>query len=242
MKRLAVLTAGLGVILLVGWPEISAAEKRSSVLSGNSEAIDSSSTLSLQERAEKNLAYMKPGPADPGKVGCELLVGGMGAIVGGALCGRAGFSLASDRGSGCFGCCDVSGFIGGLVGYLVGSNVGCATGVCLVGNSGDEKGSYWASLGGSLLGTLLGGLVGIGIAADSKNGSEVLPLFVITAAQSGGATMCFNASRKKKVEVPSGAMLNLKDGNLALALPQVNVSQDASNSNCLEVNVFEANF
>ncbi len=240
MKRLALLAAGLGVTLLVGCWEESAAQ--SLVLPEFDHTVDSIRTVTLQERAEKNLAYMKPGPADPGKVGCEFLVGSMGAIVGGTLCARVGFNMFTEGSSRCFGCCDEGGMIGGLVGYLVGSNVGCAAGVCLVGNSGDEKGSYWASLGGSLLGTLLGGLVGMGIAADSKNGSEVLPLFVLTAAQSGGATMCFNASRKKKVEVPSGAMLNLKDGNLALALPQVSVSQDASNSSCLEVNVFEANF
>jgi hypothetical protein len=70
----------------------------------------------------------------------------------------------------------------------------------------------------------------------------VLPLFVLSAAQAGGAALCFNSTRKTKVEIPSGAMLNLKDGGLALVFPQINVSQDISNSNCFEVNFFEANF
>jgi len=187
------------------------------------------------------------------------LVGGLGAVVGGTLCARIGSGLAGSNG-GCDGfcCCDEGAIIGGLVGYLVGSNLGSATGVCLVGNSGGEKGSYWASLGGSILGTLLGSLFAGAIARGSNDDSEVvplvlltgsndddsgvLPLFVLSAAQASGATIGFNATRKRKVEMPSGAMLNLKDGNLAFAFPQVNTSQDAFNSNCYKVNFFKANF
>jgi hypothetical protein len=131
-----------------------------------------------------------------------------------------------------------------LVGYLVGSNIGSATGVYVVGNSGGEKGSYWASFGGSLLGTFVGALFASALDQELvDDNSGFIPLFVIGAAQAGGATLCFNATRKKRVEMPSaGAMLNLKDGNLAFAFPQVNVSQDTFNSNCYKVNFFEVNF
>lgn len=241
MKKLTVLLAGFGVILLAGCWQNSTAQVRGSILAVVPQETDSSETLSLEERAEKNFAYVKGGPADPGKVTGEFLVGGFGAVVGGVVLARKGFSIGSE-GSGGFGCCNERGMIGALIGYLVGSNVGCATGVYLVGNSGGEKGSYWAGLGGSLLGTMFGGLCASVIARDPDDESGALPLLVLSAAQAGGATLCFNATRKQKVELPSGAMLNLKDGSFALAFPQVNVSQDASNSNCFEVSFFEASF
>jgi hypothetical protein len=242
MKKRMVLLAGFGVILLAGCWGDSAAQETSSLLSANAQLVDSSDTLSLQEKAEKSFGYMKAGPADPGKVGCEFLVGGLGAIVGGTLCARVGFNTFTEGSGGCLGCCDVGGMIGGLVGYLIGSNVGSATGVYIVGNSEGEKGSYWAGLGGSLLGTLVGGAFAVAILRGSDDDSGLAPLSILTAAQAGGATIGFNATRKRSVEVPSGAMLNLKDGELALALPQVSVSQDCLNSNLYEVNVFEANF
>lgn len=241
MKRLTYLLVVFGVVLLAGCWENSAAQ--SLALPGYEHSVDSARTLNLQERAGKNFAYIKAGPADPGKVAGELIAGGFGAVVGGTLCARAGFSLASEGSGGCFCCCNEGGIIGALVGYLVGSNVGSSVGVWLVGNSGGEKGSYWASLGGSLLGTLVGALCASTLGQELvDDDSGVTPLFVISAAQAGGATLCFNATRKKRVEVPSVSMLNMKDGSLAFSLPQVKISQDAFNSNCYQISFFEASF
>jgi hypothetical protein len=64
----------------------------------------------------------------------------------------------------------------------------------------------------------------------------------LTAAQAGGATLGFNASRKRRVEAPSGALLNLDEGKLALAFPQLNLSQDSSNPSEYKVNLLQANF
>ncbi len=242
MKKLIILFAGFGLILLAGcWESISAKDK-DSVLPGYIQPIDSSMVSTLQERAEKNFAYVKADPADPGKVAGEMMAGGLGAIMGGVVFGKVGFGLASDGGGGGFGCCDVGGLIGGLVGYLVGSNMGSATGVCLVGNTGGEKGSFWAGFGGSLLGTLVGGICAAALARDLDDDSGTAPLFVLTAAQAGGATLGFNATRKKKVEVPSGAMLNLKDDKLTLALPEVNAYPDSFGSANLRIDIFQANF
>lgn len=242
MKKLTYLLVVFGVILLTGCWENSVAEEKISILADSRQSIDSSMTLSLQERAEKNFAYIKAGPADPGKVVGELIAGGFGAVVGGVVFARQGFNIGSEGSGSCFCCCNEGGIIGALIGYLVGSNVGSSVGVFLVGNSGGDKGSYWASLGGSLLGTVMGGLVAGAILRNSNDDSGAAPLFILTAAQAGGATISFNATRKKKVKVPSGAMLNLKDGKFAFAFPQVNTSQDAFNSNCYKVNFFKANF
>ena len=242
MKRLIILFAGFGLILLAGCWESTSAKDKDTVLPGYIQLIDSSKALTLQERAAKNFAYVKAGPADPGKVAGEMLGGGLGAIAGGIVCATAVFNLASDGDDGCFGCCDVGGLIGGLVGYLVGSNVGSATGVYLVGNTGGEKGSFWAGFGGSLLGTLVGGICAAALARDSDDDSGTASLFVLTATQAGGATLGFNATRKQRVEAPSGSMFNLKDGKLALAMSEVNIACDAFNSDCYKVNLFEANF
>ena len=239
MKKLMVVLAGFGVILLAGSWADSAAQETSSILSPNRQLIDSSDTLSLQEKAEKNLAYSKPAPADPGKVGGEFLVGAMGAAAGGVIGARLGFGIGSDGGGGFF---DEGGFIGALVGYMVLSNVGCATGVCLVGNSGGEKGSYGATLGGSILGTVVGGTAAFFILAGSDDDAGWPAFFLLPATQAGGATIGFTASRNRKVEAASGALLNLDEGKLALAFPQLNLSQDSSNPSEYKVNLLQANF
>jgi hypothetical protein len=242
MKKLTVLLAGFGMILLAGCWENSAAHEKGLILPGSVQSADSSTALSLEERAEKNFTYIKAGPAGPGKVSAEMVVGGLGALLGGTLCATVGFNIGSEGNSGGFCCCDDGGIIGALVGYAVGSNLGAATGVYVVGNSGGEKGSYWAGLGGSLLGTMLGGLVAVSILKSSDDDSGTLPLFILTTAQVGGAAIAFNSTRKRKVEVPSGSILNLKDGKLALSVPEVNITGDAFNSGCYKVNLFRANF
>ncbi len=239
MKKLTVLLAGFGVILLAGCWQDCTAQVRGSILTGVPQVTDSSETLSLEERAEKNFAYIKAGPADPGKVAGEMVVGSLGAATGGAMLALLGYGALRDGD----GCCDLGGAIGALAGYMVGSNVGAATGVYVVGNSGGETGSFWAAFGGSLLGTLAGGVLSSVIMKDSENDAPAwAALLLITGAQAGGATLCFNATRKQRVEVPSGSLLNLKDGRLALAVPKVNVTRDGFNSGCYKVNLFRVNF
>jgi len=242
MKRLTLLLAGCGVILLVWCWENSAAQ--SLALPEYDNSVDSTRTLTLRQRAEENFIYIKAGPADPGKVGGEMVVGSLGAATGGAMLAFLGYrALSEGDGGGCLGCFDDGAIIGALAGYMIGSNVGAATGVYVVGNSGGETGSFWAAFGGSLLGTLAGGLLSSVIVKDSEDDDPAwAALFLITGAQAGGATLCFNATRKQRVEAPSGSMLNLRDGKLALALPEVNISRDAFNSDCYKVNLFKANF
>jgi hypothetical protein len=135
-----------------------------------------------------------------------------------------------------------SGLPGAIAGYLLLSNLGCAAGVTLVGNTGGEKGSYLSAFGGSCLGTLVGGMLAIGMARASENGSVWAPFLILTAAQSGGATLFFNQSRKRKLEMSSGALLNLEQGRLIVALPQVNISHHSSGSSDYTVNLFGARF
>jgi len=135
-----------------------------------------------------------------------------------------------------------SGLPGAIAGYLLCSNLGCAAGVTLVGNTGGEKGSYWASFGGSVVGTVVGGLIAYGISSASEHESALAPAIVFVSAQAAGGTMFFHQSRKRKLETSSGALLNLEQGRLSVALPQVNVSQQSSGSSDFAVDLFRARF
>jgi hypothetical protein len=239
MKNLIVLLVGFGAILLAGGVECALAEGGQSVFSGSNLSDDSLKALSL--RARRDLIYMEPelAPARPGKVAGEFVAGGLSSVVFGAVGARIGYSMTYDDGDGFL---NFSGLPGAIFGYLLCSNLGCAAGVTLVGNTGGEKGSYWASFGGSVVGTLVGGVCAFGIAAATDCESAWAPTIVLVAAQAGGATMGFNRSRKRISNVPSDALLNLSDGKLSLAPPRVNVSQDSFNSTSCQVTLFEATF
>jgi hypothetical protein len=243
MKRTVILLAGLGLILLVGGRENSHAQNGNSISLVNVQSTDSSQVQSMQERADMNLKYTEAGPVDPGKVVGELLVGCLGTVVGGSICAGICNKIDSGGGSGGFFHFDSDGTVGALVGYMIGSNLGSAAGVCLVGNSDGESGSFWAALGGSFLGMLGSGLLSSAIVKDSGNdGPSWATFFLVTGSQAGGATLGFNATRKKRVEGFSHAMFNLEEGRLALAMPQVEISRDSSKSGVYKVNFFKASF
>jgi len=243
MKKLIVLLAGSAVILLAGAFENVLAGENQSPFLRYTLSDDSLRALALQANAKRNFIYIEPGPADPGKVAGGFLAGGLGAVVFGYAGARVGWNLTyvEHENEGWFDF-NLSGLPGAIAGYFILSNLGCAAGVSLVGNTGGEEGSYWASFGGSVAGTVLGGLCAIGIASASEYESAWAPAIVLTAAQAGGATLGFNGSRRKVVGIPSAALLNLNDGKLSLAFPQVNVSHDPSSSGDYKVNLFVAKF
>jgi hypothetical protein len=240
MKRLVVLLIGLGVILAVGYQHDVLAQNADSLFLKQIQTIDSSESVSLKQRAEKNFAYIKAGKANPTKIGSEFLVGGLSSMVCGGIGAFLGFNLTYDENADEW--FNFTGLPGAIAGYLVASNVGCAGGVTLVGNSGGERGSYWASLGGSVVGTVVGGLLALAIVRESDDDINETPFIILTVAQAGGATIGFNATRKRKIEVPSGALLNLDEDKLSLAFPQVNVTSDSFGSTNLRIELLQANF
>lgn len=241
MRKLIALLLALGAAVLVAGPNCSLAQATNPVLLQYALLDDSSNSQSEQAKAEQSFIYVKPSAADPGKVVGEFVAGGVGAVIGGTLLGSIGYGIGHEETSGWFDF-DEGGFIGAAVGYLVGSNLGCASGVCVVGNSGGEKGSYLTTLCGSLLGTMVGGVIAIAIMRNAEDDDSLAPFLLATAAQSGGATSFFNSSRKRRVEIPPGALLNLNDNELSLAFPRVNVSPNLAGTTHCTVNLFQANF
>jgi len=241
MKKLTVflMGLGLGLVLIAGSFETSLAEEKSSVFQTNALLSDSLRAQSLQERIDNNSNYLKPGSLKAGKVAGEVLLGGVGAVAAGVAAGVIGFHITYDEAED--GWMNFSGWPGAIAGYLVGSNLGSAAGVYLIGKSGDEKGSFFATVGGSLVGTLVGGATAVALITDNDEGT--LPFAVFTTAQVTGATIGFNLSRKgKRTDAYSDAVLNLNDGKLAVAFPQVDVSQDSFSSGKHSVNLFQAKF
>ncbi len=94
-------------------------------------------------------------------------------------------------------------------GYIVGNTLG----VYIIGNIGDETGSFLATLVGSLSGMLLG-FVGSSITNDSS----VSSIFFL-ACPALGATYMFNNSRRYKLSHNSSALINFKKDGARFAFP-----------------------
>jgi hypothetical protein len=106
-----------------------------------------------------------------------------------------------------------SGMLGAFVGFFAGAAVGSSFGVYIIGNIGNQTGSYGA--------TLLGSTLGIGISlitlSDPDDSAFWIKLYTLPAL---GGIMGFNASRRYKTMPASGsAIINLKDGRMDLAVP-----------------------
>lgn len=241
MKKLTILLAGFGLGFILAASEfenLSAAEKgidsHIDTLLGGQVIINQP----VEMEAKRNFIYIEPGPVKSDKIAGEIFAGGAGALLGGVLGAGIGYSLTYKENEGDW--FNLSGVPGAVVGYTIASNLGCALGVYLIGNSGDEKGSFGDAFGGSLVGSLLGGGLAYLVAKTEKDVDGIpyrYAIFVV-AGQATGAIIGFNHSRKKKAEIPSEGLLNINDGKLSLAFPQVDISKDSH----YKVNLFQVKF
>jgi hypothetical protein len=244
MKKLTVFLAGLvmGLILIPGGTAEALAQEKTESM--NRDSLLSASVIinQMEEgKIDKSFLYQESGPLRPERVTGEFLLGGAGALLGGAIGGSIGYAMAYDESEGDW--FNFSGLYGAIPGYLIASNLGCALGVYLIGNTGDEKGSFGSALGGSVAGTLAGMGVSYLLIQTAEHDEITVPIFVLfTAAQSTGAIIGFNLSREKKLEASSGALLNLNEKKLSLAFPQLGFSQGSFNSSSYKVNLFQAKF
>ena len=246
MKKLMVLLAGigLGLILVAGGSEVSIAQEkqitfRADTLLGDQVVIHQ--PVVVKAETGKGFIYVEPDPVQPGKIAGEVFVGGGAGLLLGVLGAGLGYAVTYNGNRAEW--FNTSGVPGAVVGYAIASNIGCALGVYLIGNSGNEKGSFSATLGGSITGSVVGGgLVFLLYKANHGEGSPAPYYFIAAVAQTTGAVIGFNHSRKKKIEAPSGALLNLDNGRLSLTFPQVNLSTDSKSSSSYRVNLFQAKF
>ena len=119
-------------------------------------------------------------------------------------------------------------------------NFGPAAGVSLVGNIGDETGSYLSAFEGACCGCLailplfllaiktVAGPVADALELD-ENDVESCIMGVCVTLPSIGATIGFNRTRRYKTSAePETALLNLNDGKMSLAVPRIYLRPDSS--------------
>ena len=140
----------------------------------------------------------------------KFIAGGVGGALIGLAGGLIGFGLEDCSNGDEF--CGIGGFlIGGLIGY----HFGTAAGVSIVGNGGNENGSY----GSALLGSIAGQVIGTVIFAVIQNTAGGV---IWIASAPLGATIGYNKSRKiKSKNLQSRALINLNGRKIELAPPMI---------------------
>ncbi len=188
--------------------------------------------LELANVESKEEQYEKP-PLSKGRIAGEILAGGaVGAVLalgGGLACGaigrEIGHAISDSSGKNESGLCagwfdaECKGFfIGIIVGVTLGYVLGTATGVYLIGNIGNETGSFSRAL----LGTIAGGCVPVPFL-----GSAI------------GATFMFNTTRRYKSPPAESetALINIRDGQMNLAVPVPYLRPDSFSSKSLNQRV-----
>jgi len=122
-------------------------------------------------------------PLSVGRIVGEILAGGVGGVVVGFVGLVVGINYAFARDLPMGKCNPVVGYA-----IRIGSVLGSTIGVYVVGNIGNETGSFLATLGGSIL----GGLVGWSISGTEAG------FVALVFGPPIGATLGFNLTRKYK--------------------------------------------
>jgi len=185
---------------------------------------------SVIERKEQNSE--KP-PLSKKRIVNEILAGGGLGVVGGLAVGLAGAGigslLAGDDEE------DIGLIAGFFIGASIGYSIGSAFGVYIVGDTGDETGSFIATLGGGLLGGALSCAV---ILSRILPGKPLLDYVFFFAAPPILACIGFNMTRRYKSSPSSeSGLLNFREGQINLGIPMVYFQSDPFAKRALAMNV-----
>jgi len=124
---------------------------------------------------------------------------------------------------------------GGVAALLCAYPIGVTLGVYLIGTIGNETGSFLATFLGSMAGIALAIPAAISISNDDLKGIPLLlgpPL---------GACIGFNATRRYKDIYTPCALLNYKEGQISLAMPQVRFQPNPFGRKSLSLNLYLLN-
>jgi len=157
-------------------------------------------------------------PLKSGKIALEALsataLGAGFAYIGGSI----GAAFSSGDG--------FSDIAGALLGVGIGYPVGSALGAYLVGNTGNERSSFWAAFGGSAAGAALGIIFISSTARDSR-------FYIYLATVPIGAVIGHNLGRHFK-STPGSALLNYKSEHLYWSLPSPVITWNPHQKNKLQ--------
>ena len=222
----------------------SVTKKETSTTSWFPEYMKNASFLSsrmFEERQKEGgeIRLGKP-PLNTGKVAGELLAGcvlGAAAGMGGAYLGASISILDTGRSFG-----DI--IAGAGLGMMAAYPLGCALGVYLVGNLGNETGSFGSALLGAYGGMVVWGGSAIALNKLSPTSSTVASLAFLVIPPLF-ATLAFNKSRRyKNPQAVSASLLNFRDGKMDIGFPAIRVLPSAPGSSKLdwEVNLASVEF
>ena len=153
-------------------------------------------------------------------MGVEFVAGALGSVLGGVGFGIGSMILTGGSDN-----------LGVSVGFLTGFIFGSAAGVSLVGNRGDDKGSFGATLIGSSVGTIAAAVPAYLFISQNIDFNGNWPTFVFGGAfivlPSMGAVIGYNMSRKGDSPPASASgLINVKDGSIRLAVPNISFRPD----------------
>lgn len=167
-------------------------------------------TVSASE--EVLLPTTKP-PLQAERIIGETLVGSALGVVGFISGGITGAVLAAKFDpNGQFD----SSMVGAAYGALIGHTLGTSTGIYLIGNIGDQHGSFLATLAGTITGSALMILL-----VDET--TDLSKHFYILGLPVAGGVVGFNLSRQYE---GSHALLQISDQQMALHLPDLSTKVD----------------
>ncbi len=176
----------------------------------------------------QNVQESKP-PLHAGKIAIETTAAFGGGMVLGAAGALVGIKLNNGGGW--------DDLAGALLGIIVGYPIGTAAGASLVGNYGNERGSFWAALGGSAAGLISGLLFN----SLFKN-TDALPYF-IGILPPAGAVLGHNLTRSYDHPVAGSALLNYQNGVIFAAAPAINLkSIPGYQKSVLQMHIFDIRF
>ena len=179
----------------------------------------------------KKQSEEKP-PLSKKRIFGEILAGGGLGVVGGLAGGLAGLGigslLARDEE-------DIGLIVGFFLGASIGYPIGSALGVYIVGDTGDETGSFVATLCGSLLGASLSYAAILLRILPGKPLLDYISFFAIPPIL---ACIGFNMTRRYKSKSTSGsALLNFREGQMILGIPTVYFQPNTFGRRALNMNI-----
>lgn len=216
-------TIGTIFALLIGFTATSYAQTVGSLAHWEYHLLSEFSQLAALEAM--NTKSQKPRdnmpPLDSEKVTKEFLLGGLLGLSGAAFMGYSGETLdliILDNQSDVIG---LGPFVGASAGYIIGA----ATGVYVIGDTGNETGSFLASILGATagIGTFLGLLRAMDIIGVEMKYAEDIGQLALLVAPSLGATIGFNLTRRYRIPFSetTTALINFVDGRVCIAVPSI---------------------
>ena len=150
--------------------------------------------------------HFKKPPLKPGRIAGEAMLAEVLGMVGGFLGGGAGRLASSEPSE-----------LGIVVGLAIGSTVGSSIGVYIIGDTGNETGSYWVTFLGSAVGmAIFLKIFPLGRPEDPRFwiGLWTLPTL--------GGIIGFNMTRRYETPTASEtALINFGNGQMSFAVPTI---------------------